>query len=94
LHPRQHGSDVGVVAFCEEADLERRIHLLKDIRLEVGVLMDEIQELLFLFFGAFLDEVRYLGRLESPERSRKVAKAGAADVANQRLELGPVRDVA
>jgi len=91
-HPGQHLRDLGVGAGAEQPGSPVLIKLLEDVRLKLGVGVYLPEDLGLLLLGRILDQVRDLRGLQPPDPPERAARHGAARMADQRLEPGPVTE--
>ena len=84
--------DLLVGALADELLLVVLVELLEDIRLQLAVLADGLDDLLALVVRRRLDEVGDLGRVQVGELAEREAQPRRRHMADERLEVGPVQE--
>ena len=85
FHTREQTSGLRVRARLEKLELVGRIELLKDVRLELAIEADGLNDLLALFVARLFDEVSDLGWVELCELAIRDAQTRCRHVGDERL---------
>jgi len=91
-HAGDHRGDLRVGALSDELELVVLVELLEDVRLELAIVGDRLDQLLSLVMGCGLHEIGDLGRVEVGELAVGEAQTRGRDMAHERLHVRPIQE--